>query len=52
MIGSASPGSGLPGRFRNSESVTSYVLTSLPLGGDATVRRYLNDICAIIEVCR
>ena len=26
-------GSGLPGRFHNSESFTSYVFTSLPLGG-------------------
>ena len=33
-IGVSPKGSGLPGRFRNSESVTSSVFTSLPLGGE------------------
>ena len=33
-LGTTSSGSGLPGRFRNSESVTSSILTSLPLGGE------------------
>ena len=34
QLGVTSLGSGLPGRFRKSESVTSYVFTSLPLGGE------------------
>ena len=33
-IGTSTSGSGLPGRFRNSESVTSSIFTSLPLGGE------------------
>ena len=32
--GATSSGSGLPGRFRASESVTSSIFTSLPLGGE------------------
>ena len=32
--GTTSSGSGLPGRFRNSESVTFSIFTSLPLGGE------------------
>ena len=33
-LGTSSAGSGLPGRFRASESVTSSIFTSLPLGGE------------------
>ena len=33
-LGVTSLGSGLPGRSRKSESVSSYVFTSLPLGGE------------------
>lgn len=32
--GTATTGSGLPGRFRNSDSVTSSIFTPLPVGGE------------------